>query len=288
MPSTDKGANLETQDRTAGLKDVEFDSATKRFQVKDFSLSIWALIISNSIPVVGAIVFSWDVGLILTIYWMENIVLGFYNVIKMWMAKPDLEMVVAGKKSAGLLPGKIFIIGFFIFHFGMFCMVHGVFVMVMSQGMDSGFDLMPKSRYLIGPLMILALPIGLFSNLWSIYGLSLLIPITGIFISHGISFYENYLGKKEYETRSQSMQMFQPYARIVVLHVAIIAAGVPVMLLGSPMPLLVLLIVGKTLFDITLHRRSHDPSRAGGAGLFQRLISDRIRQNLPIEKKNDE
>ena len=137
MPSTDKGANLETQDRTAGLKDVEFDSATKRFQVKDFSLSIWALIISNSIPVVGAIVFSWDVGLILTIYWMENIVLGFYNVIKMWMAKPDLEMVGAGKKSAGLLPGKIFIIGFFIFHFGMFCMVHGVFVMVMSQGMDS-------------------------------------------------------------------------------------------------------------------------------------------------------
>ena len=117
MPSTDKGANLETQDRTAGLKDVEFDSATKRFQVKDFSLSIWALIISNSIPVVGAIVFSWDVGLILTIYWMENIVLGFYNVIKMWMAKPDLEMVGAGKKSAGLLPGKIFIIGLFYFPF---------------------------------------------------------------------------------------------------------------------------------------------------------------------------
>lgn len=259
------------------------------FRFRDFSLSIWALIFANAIPIFGALFFSWDIGLILVVYWMENVIVGFYNVIKMWMAKPDFPIAAVAKSKASMLPGKVFIICFFIFHFGMFCMVHGVFVYVMSQGVESGFGLSPSShQYLVGPLMILALPIGLASSLWGLYGFRLLIPVGSVFMSHGISFFENYLGKKEFETRSRSEQMFQPYARIVVLHVAIIVAGVPVMLLGSPMPLLVLLIIGKTIFDITLHRRSHSPKQSVGFGWVSQLISQRINQQLQNVKRDEE
>ena len=51
--------------------------------------------------------------------------------------------------------------------------------------------------------------------------------------------------------------MGQPYTRVVILHVAIIAGGVPIMLLGSPVPLLCILVLLKVGMDICLHMKEH-------------------------------
>ena len=51
--------------------------------------------------------------------------------------------------------------------------------------------------------------------------------------------------------------MMAPYGRIVVLHIAILFGAFAIMALGSPLFLLVLLIVGKIALDLKLHRRSH-------------------------------
>ncbi len=53
--------------------------------------------------------------------------------------------------------------------------------------------------------------------------------------------------------------MQQPYKRIVVMHLVIIAGGFAVIALGSPLPLLVLIVIGKIALDIHLHRREHRP-----------------------------
>jgi hypothetical protein len=47
--------------------------------------------------------------------------------------------------------------------------------------------------------------------------------------------------------------MTQPYARVVVLHVAIIGGAVLVQALGSALPALALLIVLKTAIDLAAH-----------------------------------
>jgi fatty acid desaturase len=62
--------------------------------------------------------------------------------------------------------------------------------------------------------------------------------------------------------------MHAPYKRIVVLHVAIIAGGFLVTLLGSPAALLVALVALKTGMDIMLHNRSHnsDPQKESKHG----------------------
>ena len=41
------------------------------------------LVIANLIPLVGVLWFGWDVWGILTIYWLENGIVGFFNVLKM-------------------------------------------------------------------------------------------------------------------------------------------------------------------------------------------------------------
>ena len=51
--------------------------------------------------------------------------------------------------------------------------------------------------------------------------------------------------------------MQQPYKRIVVMHLVIIAGGFAVIALGSPLPMLVLIVIGKIALDIHLHRREH-------------------------------
>jgi hypothetical protein len=51
--------------------------------------------------------------------------------------------------------------------------------------------------------------------------------------------------------------MGRPYKRIVVLHVAVLIGAVPIMMAGSPAPLLVILIVMKIGLDAVLHVRSH-------------------------------
>ncbi len=51
--------------------------------------------------------------------------------------------------------------------------------------------------------------------------------------------------------------MHQPYQRIIVMHIAILAGGFFVMKLDSPLPLMIVLVMLKIFFDILLHKKSH-------------------------------
>jgi hypothetical protein len=60
--------------------------------------------------------------------------------------------------------------------------------------------------------------------------------------------------------------MAAPYGRIVVLHIAILFGGMATLALGSPVFLLVLLIVGKVFLDLKFHQRSHRKLASGSPG----------------------
>ena len=81
--------------------------------------------------------------------------------------------------------------------------------------------------------------------------------VIGLFISHGVSFVENYILGQEYKTGSLKNLMPQPYKRIIVMHIAILAGAIFVMQLDSPMPLLIALVLLKIFFDLHLHKKSH-------------------------------
>jgi hypothetical protein len=65
------------------------------------------------------------------------------------------------------------------------------------------------------------------------------------------------LGRGEFRRTNLVVLMFQPYGRVVVLHVAILFGGIVAQFLGSPVFLLLLLIGGKTLLDLGLHLAEH-------------------------------
>ena len=70
--------------------------------------------------------------------------------------------------------------------------------------------------------------------------------LIGLFISHGISYRLNYIGRGEYLRTSVSEQMAAPYGRLVVLHVTIILGGMAIALTGAPAAAVLVLVLLKT------------------------------------------
>ena len=193
-------------------------------------VSVIALVIANLTPIVGVIVAGWDAGMIVLLYWSENLIVGFYNVLKMALIPPGVSK---GKVA------KTGLIAFFCVHYGFFCLGHGFFVVLLVS-----FSAVAQE----GVMRVVVLLI------W---------PFLALTASHGVSFVQNFLLEKEYASTTLERQMGKPYARIVLLHVAILAAALPVVLFQSPAPLLLVLICGKIVLDLVLHARSHRPKPAG-------------------------
>ena len=194
--------------------------------------SVILLVVANLVPLYGVFFSHWRVFPILILFWLENVLIGIFNVFKMLVASPT-------KPSAWLT--KILMIPFFCFHYGVFTLVHGIFVFaffgdyLISDANLSGKDFVFQT---IGNLQI-----G-----WAILAL---------FLSHALSFAINYIGKGEYKQANVDDLTSQPYIRVFIMQVTIIAGGFLATSLGSPVFALLVLIFLKTFIDIQAHLREH-------------------------------
>ena len=211
------------------------------------SLSIQALTVANLMPLFGVVFMGWDAAAIVLLYWIENLIIGLINIFRMILVKVE--------SPAGQFQ-KLFMIPFFCIHFGGFCAVHGFFLLAFFK-IGSTRDAFTPGDPWLGPLIFLQLLYSVVMQLWESRPPGLEWPVLGLAVSHGISFVKNFLFGQEYLLLKINQIMMRPYKRIVLMHVAIIAGGVFVMKLGSPVGLLCVLIFLKIGIDIWLHAKSH-------------------------------
>ena len=83
------------------------------------------------------------------------------------------------------------------------------------------------------------------------------IAAASLALSHGVSFFVNFIREEEYLNVSPDEQMFQPYGRVIVLHVTILGGGFLAGYLGTPLASLVLLVILKTAIDLRAHLKEH-------------------------------
>ncbi len=202
-------------------------------KIKSQPSSIIALILVNLYPVFGVLFWGWEIFPIMFLYWTENVVIGFYNV---------LRMIACNDERRESWKQKLFLIPFFIFHYGGFTAGHGIFVILIfgRQNVFVQRDL-PNLH-----------------NLWVILQEKyVLYAILAIFISHGYSFVKNYLQGGEYKLYSLSKLMRQPYGRIILMHTALIFGALLVVALKTPMAGLLLFILLKIIMDLWAHMKEH-------------------------------
>jgi hypothetical protein len=189
--------------------------------------SLVVLVLANAVPIAGVLFLDWTVFPLVLLYWLENVVVGGFNVAKLVLAQP---------REPAYWAGKLFLIPFFVVHFGGFTFVHGVLVLALfgpkgTQPFDLLGTVLPAIR---------ANHLG-----WAIFSL---------LVSHGLSFYWNYLKNGEYQRASLKALMAQPYGRVMVLHFTVLFGGWLVMAFGAPLLALVLLVVIKTAADVRGHK----------------------------------
>ena len=208
-------------------------------------LSVWTLIASNLVPLYGVLVHDWDVFPIMLVFWIENVVIGVLNAVRMAVAQPVEEPGAGPGQGA-----KLFMIPFFCVHYGIFTLVHGVFVFVLFSG--DAFE----SANTAGQMRDAARE--------AVSGLGLGWAVAGLTASHVVSFFTNFLGRGEYKRYSLGRLLFMPYGRVIVMHITILGGGFLAMWLGSPTWALAVLVLLKILVDLGAHLVEHrDPSGEG-------------------------
>ena len=65
----------------------------------------------------------------------------------------------------------------------------------------------------------------------------------------------NFIGQGEYKRANLMLLMHRPYGRIIAMHIAIVLGAGLVIWLGSPLPMLLILILIKTVLDSRLHEK---------------------------------
>ncbi len=190
------------------------------------TLSTAALVLANLVPLGGVLLGIWSVSEIMLLFWAENVVIGVLQVARM-------GAVLVLRREVAL----IVLIAFFAVHYGIFTFVHGMFVVTLFAP--------PEIEGMADAIAFLLSATGL---LW---------PLLALVASHGLSFALNFLGGGEWRRIEAGTLMMQPYGRVVVLHLVILAGGAITLALGEPLGALVVLVVLKIGVDVVAHRRQH-------------------------------
>lgn len=192
----------------------------------------------------GVLVLGWSVFVVMALFWVENVVIGIFNVARM--------LITGARLGAVVFVGSLAMAAFFTVHYGMFTAVHGVFVVMLFGGGEVGSGATAGS--LFDPLLRMLDRLLADRDGWLAIG-----AITAL---HGASFAQWWGATRAAPTPLKSL-MGAPYGRIVVLHLTLIAGGFLVQALHAPIAGALLLIALKLAYDVmTLSRALR---RSGGS-----------------------
>lgn len=199
-------------------------------------LPVLSLVFANLVILLFAIIEKSSIFDLIIIYWLENVIIGFYNTFKMIKCNnlPDptnedfrerLKL-----KSEKALNKKQYIL-IFIGHYFAFCIGHLIFIISVFHTKNEAI-LINYKMLLVGAVTLM--------------------------LSHGISFFINYVGKKEYLNYNFKQLMATPYGRVIFVHVFVMSTAWLINVYGiNSWMILVVFIIGKILADLWRHLIEH-------------------------------
>ncbi len=201
--------------------------------------SVVALIAANLVPLYGVLAWGWDLFELMVLYWMETGIIGLFAIT---------QMALTARWAA------LFLVPFFIVHFGGFMTGHMVFLVTM-------FGPQQVPRFSEIPGFVAGMVAG--AGFW--------IAVLALFASHFVSFVLNVLGpmirgwfgrrpRAALPVQSGEMDgsvMTASYGRVIVMHVTILIGALLVEVFQTKLAAFILLIALKTVVDVAAHVRKN-------------------------------
>jgi hypothetical protein len=194
--------------------------------------SIIFLILADVFPVFGILFWGWDLFPLMTLIWLENLVVMLFTIAKMLVSSPG-NRVNWWK--------KLYLIPLFCLQYTFYMLLCGVVIFFLFRG-----NYQPDATFPDIPVIF-----QVFKDYQLVWG------VLALLISHGVSFYQNYLGKAEYKKSAPDELMFEQFCRIAILQAVLLLAGYLVEKMGSITIALIFLFLLKTYLDIGAHVRQH-------------------------------
>lgn len=200
-------------------------------------LTVLAIIAGNAITYEVAVSRGWSLGPLLWIFFLQNLVIGFFAFLRLCALQrfSTHGVTVSGKPVEPTAATKRVIAGYFALHYGAFHAFYFAFL--------AFFALEGK----LGP------PSTGDDQLW--------IAVLGgsFFVSHWLAHRQNVASDIRYEHNIGAL-MFLPYARVLPMHIMIIACG----MMADPSALL-MFVVMKTIADVVMQLVEHHWSQRDSA-----------------------
>lgn len=201
---------------------------------------VWLGLAFDLLPIYGVIAWGWNAVPLVMLYWMENIVAGV-------MTLPRIFIAGASFGPMGFLAGLGLCV-FFVFHYGLFCLVHGTFLV----GFAAFAEPQEPGSLPMGDLFGI-FQFGLNSGLhvdWMLYAIALFQILVFVW---------EFLIKGGWKDTNPMAEMFAPYGRIIVLHFALFVGAGALFILNQPMIGVLGLILFRAVWGVV--------TNAGRAGI---------------------
>lgn len=180
-----------------------------------------SLLISNILVIILAVVQKWDVSEILWVYWVQSIIIGFFQFLRILFLKnfSTNNFTINNQPVKPTISIKVVTAFFFLVHYGLFHFVYAIFLFKFFSKQSLDF-----TSIFLGGLIF--------------------------FLNHTLSYFHNRIVDQQ-RTQNIGTLMFTPYVRIIPMHL-IIMFGV---ILGQSVLIIFLLL--KTITDLVMHIFKH-------------------------------
>jgi hypothetical protein len=209
-------------------------------------VSSYILIAANLVPLLGVIFYQWDSQTILALYWIENLIIGGFNIVRMAIAS------AYHRKIDG-----VFLILFFCFHYGLFCAAHGTLLVDLIGFSDQLNATASPNFQLVGPFVLFNDAIHIVTAFIEHLSPAIVLGVFVILLSRGVSFIEHFILRGELFNATPNKLMMAPYSQILVMHVGLIVGAMVLKNLNDPIWLLAVIVILKIVVDYSQHVRRH-------------------------------
>ncbi len=185
------------------------------------------VLVGNLVPLFGVVEFGWSLTALLVVYWLESGLVGVLTVPRILVAGIDApldDLPPAERNTADAW--------FFVVHYGLFWVVHGVFVGVF--------------------VLWLGVP--------TLPGLTTVVLGAGSLLVAHLGATAGYLLNDHYRLADPDAEFFRPYPRVLALHFTVVFGSIAVATLGAPLVLVAILVGVKTVADLLAF--AYDRSKA--------------------------
>jgi hypothetical protein len=197
----------------------------------------WAAMITGALVVAGGVLFfDWPAFAVLALFWIENVVVGVANWLRLLLIGLRLQLRDVFHTFV--------LLAFFPVHYGMFCFGHAeLLVSIFGDGYGpTGVDAAPFRLVEVA----LAEPLG-----WTaLAAIAVVVALDTVRWWHG--------KRGRFVPDDLGHTMFAPYPRIVVLHVTLILGGFLLAASAAPASMVLVLVALKFAVDVHMARRPRE------------------------------